>query len=61
LTGRNATSNGMACISEFASGYPGANARIPFENATADSYDLWVFCNNNIDDCLFSDTVTAFY
>ena len=33
LTGRNATSNGMACISEFASGYPGSNARIPFENA----------------------------
>ncbi len=33
LTGRNATSNGMACISEFASGYPNANGRIPFENA----------------------------
>ena len=33
LTGRNATSNGMACISEFATGYPGSNARIPFENA----------------------------
>jgi arylsulfatase len=33
LTGRNATSNGMACISEFATGYPSANGRIPFENA----------------------------
>jgi arylsulfatase A-like enzyme len=33
LTGRNATSNGMACISEFATGYPCANGRIPFENA----------------------------
>ena len=33
LTGRNATSNGMACISEFATGYPAANGRIPFENA----------------------------
>lgn len=33
LTGRNATSNGMACISEFATGYPSSNGRIPFENA----------------------------
>ncbi|WP_303902465.1 sulfatase-like hydrolase/transferase [Thiohalomonas denitrificans] len=33
LTGRNATSNGMACISEFATGYPGSNGRVPFENA----------------------------
>ncbi len=33
LTGRNATSNGMACISEFSSGFPGSNGRIPFENA----------------------------
>ncbi len=33
LTGRNATSNGMACISEFATGYPASNGRIPFENA----------------------------
>jgi arylsulfatase A-like enzyme len=33
LNGRNATSNGMACISEFATGYPSANGRIPFENA----------------------------
>lgn len=33
LTGRNATSNAMACISEFASGFPSSNSRIPFENA----------------------------
>jgi arylsulfatase len=33
LTGRNATSNGMACITEGATGFPGSNARIPFENA----------------------------
>lgn len=33
LNGRNATSNGMACISEFATGYPSSNGRIPFENA----------------------------
>ena len=33
LTGRNATSNGMACISEFATGYPGSSSRIPLENA----------------------------
>jgi arylsulfatase len=33
LTGRNATSNGMACISEFATGYRSSNGRIPFENA----------------------------
>jgi len=32
LTGRNATSNGMATIAEFASGYPGISTRIPFEN-----------------------------
>lgn len=32
LTGRNATSNGMACIAEAATGFPGANGRIPFEN-----------------------------
>jgi arylsulfatase A-like enzyme len=32
LTGRNATSNGMACITEASSGFPGANGRIPFEN-----------------------------
>ncbi len=32
LTGRNATSNGMATIAEFASGFPGISTRIPFEN-----------------------------
>jgi arylsulfatase A-like enzyme len=34
LTGRNATSNGMACIVEGAAGFPGFSARIPFENGT---------------------------
>jgi arylsulfatase A-like enzyme len=33
LTGRNATSNGMACIAEASSGFPGSDARIPPENA----------------------------
>jgi arylsulfatase A-like enzyme len=33
LTGRNHTMNGMACISEAASGFPNANGHIPFENA----------------------------
>ncbi len=33
LNGRNATSNGMATIAEFGSGFPGISARIPFENA----------------------------
>jgi arylsulfatase A-like enzyme len=32
LTGRNATSNNMACITEATSGYPGFSGRIPFEN-----------------------------
>ncbi len=32
LTGRNATSNAMACITEVSTGFPGSNARIPFEN-----------------------------
>lgn len=32
LTGRNAHSNGMACIVEGAAGYPGASAVIPPEN-----------------------------
>ena len=32
LTGRNATSNNMACITEASGGYPGSSARIPFEN-----------------------------
>jgi arylsulfatase len=34
LTGRNATSNNMACITEASSGFPGFSARIPFENGT---------------------------
>src|SRR3954468_20759217 len=33
LTGRNHTTNGMACITEAASGYPNANGHIPFECA----------------------------
>jgi arylsulfatase A-like enzyme len=33
LNGRNATSNGMSCIEEATSGFPGNNGRIPFENA----------------------------
>jgi arylsulfatase A-like enzyme len=32
LTGRNHHSNGMACITEFATGYPGYNGVVPFEN-----------------------------
>jgi hypothetical protein len=32
LTGRNHHSNAMACITELASGYPGYNGVIPFEN-----------------------------
>ncbi|TDI54070.1 MAG: arylsulfatase [Acidobacteria bacterium] len=32
LTGRNATSNNMATITEASSGFPGFSARIPFEN-----------------------------
>ncbi|BBL68772.1 arylsulfatase [Methanoculleus chikugoensis] len=32
LTGRNATSNNMACITEASTGFPGISARIPFEN-----------------------------
>jgi arylsulfatase len=32
LTGRNHHSNAMACITEGATGYPGANGLIPFEN-----------------------------
>jgi arylsulfatase A-like enzyme len=32
LTGRNHHSNGMACITELASGYPGYNGVMPFEN-----------------------------
>ncbi|HEU4783781.1 MAG TPA: sulfatase-like hydrolase/transferase, partial [Ktedonobacterales bacterium] len=32
ITGRNHHSNGMACVSELATGYPGYNSHIPFEN-----------------------------
>ena len=32
LTGRNHHSNGMACITEGATGYPGSNGLLPFEN-----------------------------
>ncbi|MEU3255715.1 arylsulfatase [Streptomyces sp. NPDC006997] len=32
MTGRNATSNGMATIAEFSSGFPGISTHIPFEN-----------------------------
>ncbi|HXY93185.1 MAG TPA: arylsulfatase [Acidimicrobiia bacterium] len=32
LTGRNATSNGMATIAEFSAGFPGISCRVPFEN-----------------------------
>lgn len=35
MTGRNATSNGMATIAEFSSGFPGISTRIPFENGFA--------------------------
>ena len=34
LTGRNCHMNGMACITEGASGFPGSNAVIPPENGT---------------------------
>jgi arylsulfatase A-like enzyme len=33
LTGRNHHQNGYACIAEAATGFPGANGRIPMENA----------------------------
>jgi arylsulfatase A-like enzyme len=32
ITGRNHHSNGMSCITEGATGYPGSNGYIPFEN-----------------------------
>jgi len=32
ITGRNHHSNGMACITEGATGFPGSNGQIPFEN-----------------------------
>lgn len=34
ITGRNATSNDMACVTEVPAGFPGFSARIPFENGT---------------------------
>jgi arylsulfatase A-like enzyme len=34
LTGRHATSNGMACIEETTTGFPGSSGRIPPENGT---------------------------
>jgi arylsulfatase len=34
LTGRNHTTNGMACIAEATAGFPNANGHIPFECAT---------------------------
>ena len=35
LTGRNHTTNGMACIAEASSGFPNANGHIPMETAMA--------------------------
>ena len=32
MTGRNHHSNGMSCITEGSTGYPGGNGNIPFEN-----------------------------
>ena len=32
VTGRNHHSNAMACITEFATGYPGYDGNVPFEN-----------------------------
>src|SRR5438046_283161 len=34
LTGRNHTTNGMACITEGAAGFPGWNGHVPFECGT---------------------------
>src|SRR5215203_819678 len=34
LTGRNHTTNGMACIAEATTGFPGSNGHVPFECAT---------------------------
>jgi arylsulfatase A-like enzyme len=34
MTGRNHTTNGMATITDAASGYPSSNGHIPFECAT---------------------------
>ena len=35
LTGRNHHSNGVACIMELATGFPGYDGRMPFENGDA--------------------------
>ena len=32
ITGRNHHSNAMACVTEFATGFPGYNGNVPFEN-----------------------------
>jgi arylsulfatase A-like enzyme len=32
MTGRNHHANGMACVTEFVTGYPGYNGMMPFEN-----------------------------
>src|SRR6059058_1628018 len=34
LTGRNHTTNGMACITEGSTGFPGSHGHLPFECAT---------------------------
>jgi len=34
MTGRNATSNGMACVTEATNGFLGSSGRLSFENAT---------------------------
>jgi arylsulfatase len=34
MTGRNATSNNMACVTEATNGFPGSSGRLPFENGT---------------------------
>jgi len=48
LTGRNHTSNSMACITEGATGFPSSSGRIPFENGmlsemlVANGYNTYV-------------------
>lgn len=34
LTGRNHTTNGMACVADATTGFPGSNGHIPFESGT---------------------------
>ena len=55
LTGRNHHQNGYACIAEAATGFPGANGRIPFENAflaevlRQEGYNtFWLGKNHNV-------------